>query len=111
MKQRKWYYKNGTASEIFNVLYCNGKFILVENDETKTISFGLERDFNTLYGFPVNWSCLSPDEAINVLRGLIRIDSKPEYKELRDIEKNTTGKTQVDQWQEMIAAIENNKPA
>lgn len=111
MEQRKWYYKNGTASEVFNVLYCNGKFILVENDETKTISFGLERDFNTLFGFPVNWSCLSPREAINILRGLIRIDSKQEYKELRDFEKNTTGKTQVDQWQEMIAAIENNKPA
>ena len=111
MEQRKWYYKNGTASEVFNVLYCNGKFILVENDETKTISFGLERDFNTLFGSPVDWSCLSPREAINILRGLIRIDSKQEYKELRDFGKNTTGKTQVDQWQEMIAAIENNKPA
>ena len=111
MEQRKWYYRNRTASEIFNVLYCNENFILVENDKTKTISFGLERDFNTLFGFPVNWSCLSPRKAINILRGLIRIDSKPEYRELRALEKSRDGKTCIDQWQEMIAAIENNKPA
>ena len=111
MKQRKWYYGNGTTSETYNVLYCNGKFILVENDETKAISFGLERDFNTLYGFPVGWSCLPPNEAIDLLRRLIRIDSKPEYRELRALEKSRDGKTCIDQWQEMIAAIENNKPA
>ena len=110
MEQRKWYYKNGTASETFNVLYSNGRFILVENDETKSISFGLERDFNSFYGFPVNWSCLAPSDAIDVLNGLIRIDSQAEYRDLREFEKSTTGKTQIDQWQEMIAAIE-NKPA
>ena len=111
MEQRKWYYKDGTASETYNVLYCNGKFILVENDETKSISFGLERDFGSFLGFPVNWTCLTPEQAINTLNGLIRIDSNPEYGELRKLEKSTTGKTQIDQWQEMIAAIENNKPA
>lgn len=111
MEQRKWYYKHGTASETFNVLYCDGEFILVENDETKVISFGLKWDFGTLFGFPVNWSCLSPHEAIELLRRLIRIDSKPEYKELRNLEKSRNGKTQIDRWKEMIAAIENNKPA
>ena len=111
MEQRKWYYKNGTASETFSVLYSNGKFILVENDETKSISFGLERDFGSFLGFPVNWSCLTPEQAIDVLNGLIRIDSQPEYKEFRELEKSTIGKTQIDQWQEMIVAIKNNKPA
>ena len=111
MEQRKWYYKNGAASEKFNVLYCNGKFILVENDASKSISFGLERDFGSFFGFPVNWSCLTPEQAIEALNGLIRIDSNPEYEEIRKLEKSMTGKTQIDQWQEMIAAIENNKPA
>ena len=111
MEQRKWFYKNGAASETFNVLYCNGKFILVENNATQLISFGLERDFNSFYGFPVNWSCLSPSDAIDVLNGLIRIDSQAEYRELREFEKSTTGKTQINQWQEMICAIKNNKPA
>ena len=110
MEQRKWYFKNGTKSETFTILYCNGKFIVVENAKTKEISFGLERDFGTLYGFPVDWSCLSRDKAESILNGLIRIDSKPEYKTLRDIEKEATGKTQIDQWQEMIAAIK-RKPA
>ena len=110
MEQRKWYFKNGTKSETFNVLYCNGKFIVVENAETKDISFGLDRDFGTLYGFPADWSCLSEDEAESILNDFIRIDSKPEYKILREYEKETTGKTQIDQWHEMIAAIK-RKPA
>lgn len=110
MQQRKWYYKNGTATETFNILYCNGKFIVVENDATKKISFGLERDFGSFYRFPVAWSCLTPTQAIGILNSFILIDSKREYKELREIEKSTTGKTQIVQWQEMIAATENNKP-
>ena len=105
MEQRKWYYKDGKASETYNVLYSNGKFVLVENDETKSISFGLERDFGSFLGFPVNWSCLTPEQAIEALNGLIRIDSRPEYKELRESEKSATSKTQIDQWHEMIAAI------
>jgi hypothetical protein len=111
MEQRKLYYKNGATSETFNILYCDEKFIVVENNETKTISFGLKQDFNSFYGFPVNWSCLTPEQSINSLEGLIRIDSNPEYKELREFEKSMTGKTQIDQWQGMINAIKNNKPA
>ena len=76
MKKLKWYYKNGTAHEIFSVLYEDVDFILVQNDNTKNFSFGLKRDFGTLYGFPVNQSCLTPDELKKQLQAFIKIDKK-----------------------------------
>lgn len=92
MKQRKWYYNYGKSFEIFNILYEDGKYIVVENDNDKFISFGLKRDFNTLFGFPVNWSCLTSDEAISMLTKFVSIDKK------HNINQNP--------WQSMIAAIQ-----
>ena len=74
MKQIKWYFKNNY--EIYNVLYEDDKYILVKNDSTKNYSFGLKRDFGTLFGFPINQSCLSKEECINRLNSFVEIDKK-----------------------------------
>ena len=76
MQKLKWYYKNGETFEVYSVLYDNGNYILVQNDNTKKYSFGLARDFGTLYGFPVNQSCLSAEELKAQLLAFIEIDKK-----------------------------------
>ena len=76
MKKLKWYYKNGETFEVYSVLYDNGKYILVQNDNTKKYSFGLARDFGSLYGFPVNQSCLTKKEVKERLLAFIEIDKK-----------------------------------
>lgn len=74
MNRRRWYYKNGTCFEEFDILFDNGRFMLVQNVKTKVFSFGVCENFGTLYGFPVNWSCLTKDQAIERLNNMIRID-------------------------------------
>lgn len=76
MNRRRWYYKNGTCFEEFDILFDNGRFMLVQNVETKVFSFGVCENFGTLYGFPVNWSCLTKDQAIERLNNMIRIDTR-----------------------------------
>lgn len=100
---RRWYFKHGTRYEEFNVLYDNGMFMLVQNRETKAFSFGLCEDFGTLFGFPVNWSCLTKDQAIELLHGMIRVDNTDP--ELDAIWKKQYGYTESEQWQAMIEAV------
>lgn len=100
---RRWYFKHGTRYEEFNVLYDNGMFMLVQNRETKAFSFGLCEDFGTLFGFPVNWSCLTKDQAIELLQGIIRVDNTDP--ELDAIWKKQYGYTESEQWQAMIEAV------
>ena len=76
MRKLKWYYKNGETFEVYSVLYDNGKYILVQNDNTKKYSFGLARDFGSLYGFPVDQSCLTKKEVKERLLAFIEIDKK-----------------------------------
>lgn len=76
MRKLKWYYKNGETFEVYSVLYDNGKYILVQNDNTKKYSFGLSSDFGTLFGFPVNQSCLSAEELKAQLLAFIEIGKK-----------------------------------
>lgn len=100
MKKLKWYYKHGTTYEIFSVLFEDNKFILVMNDETKKYSFGLTKDFGTLFGFPINQSCLTLDELKEQLNAFIKIDEKY-HAECPDnwfIENIT-------RWQNMIKAV------
>lgn len=103
MSVRRWYYKHGTCFEEFEVLYDNGRFMLVQNRETKAFSFGLCEDFGTLFGFPVNWSCLTKGQVIECLEGLIRIDSG--NPEVGAIWKKQYGYTESEQWQAMIEAV------
>lgn len=100
---RRWYFKHGTRYEEFNVLYDNGMFMLVQNRETKAFSFGLCEDFGTLFGFPVNWSCLTKDQAIELLQGMIRVGNTDP--ELDAIWKKQYGYTESEQWQAMIEAV------
>ena len=100
---RRWYFKHGTRYEEFNVLYDNGMFMLVQNRETKAFSFGLCEDFGTLFCFPVNWSCLTKDQAIELLQGMIRVDNTDP--ELDAIWKKQYGYTESEQWQAMIEAV------
>lgn len=72
MKQIKWYFSN--SCEIYNVLYEDDKYILVQND--KYYSFGLKRDFGTFCGFPINQSVLDKEECINRLNSFVEIDKK-----------------------------------
>lgn len=74
MKIKRWYYKNNY--EDYNVLYENETYILVQNINTKTFSFGVVDDFGSFYGFPVNQSCLLKDECINILNRFIEIDER-----------------------------------
>lgn len=76
MKQLKWYFKHGTKYETFTVLYEDEAFMLVQNNNTKKYSFGVKNDFGSLYGFPVNQSCLTSEEAKDQLRRFIEIDKQ-----------------------------------
>lgn len=76
MEKLKWYYKNGEVFEEYTILFEQGKYILVQNDCTKKYSFGLSRDFGSLYGFPVNQSCLTKKELKERLLAFIEIDKK-----------------------------------
>ena len=70
MKQLKWYFKHGTKSETYSVLYEDETFMLVQNENSGKLSFGTKDCFGTLYGFPVNWSCLAREAAVDSLNRL-----------------------------------------
>lgn len=76
MEKLRWYFKHGTKFEEFSVLYDDDKFILVQNDNTQNYSYGLKSDFGTLYGFPVNQSCLNMEQANDMLHAFVEIDKK-----------------------------------
>lgn len=80
MKTKKWHFKNNY--ELYNVLYEDDRFILVQNVNDKLFSFGVASDFGTLLGFPVNQSCLTKNECINILKRFIDIS-----KEYNDVNK------------------------
>lgn len=99
MKKLRWYFKNGTKFEDYSVLYSDDKFTLVQNDNTKKYSFGLIRDFGTLYGFPVNQSCLQAEEANKMLNAFIKIDESY-IDTLGDI-----AKVNIERWKNMLEVI------
>lgn len=105
IQQRKWYFKHGTCYELFNVLFDNGRFMLVQNVGTKHYSFGPCADFGTLCGFPVSNSCLTLQELIDRLDQYIAIDSKPEYACVNIAYKEQFGYSQVEQWEAMKQSI------
>lgn len=74
MKKIKWRFKKN--HQIYIILYEDDKYILVQNDSTKNYSFGLKKDFGSLYGFPINQSCLNKDKCINLLNSFIKINKK-----------------------------------
>ena len=91
MEQRKWFFNHSENFELFNVLFdCDG-FLVVQNDETKNISFGATDCFNSLFGFPVNQSCITKDEAISILHDWTKIDESYNFPTSR--------------WENMINAI------
>lgn len=104
MEQRKWYYNNHKSYEVFNVLSENVRFMLVQNDETKLYSFGDRRDFDTVFGFPVNDSCLTLQELMNRLDDMIAIDSDPKNAIYNQIQKQAIGCTNVEMWEAMKSA-------
>lgn len=91
MKQLKWYLKRGTKSESYSVLYEDETFMLVQNENSGKISFGTRDCFGTLYGFPVNWSCLAWEEATETLDRLCKI--------------STTSEIHQNAWKGMLAAL------
>lgn len=99
MEKLRWYFKHGTKYEEYTVLYREEDYILVQNDATGKYDFGLARDFGTLYGFPVNQSCLTEQEAIDRLNAFISIDEKyiPSTGDF--------ARRNIDRWQKMLAAI------
>lgn len=108
MNEIKRYYKNGTVSEDFLVLYEKDDWILIkskQHDEQKypefgAYSFGLKREFHSLYFFPVNQSYLKKEQAIDTLRRFIKVD---------ETYIPTTGDfalIAIRRWQGMIEALE-----
>ena len=73
---RRWYFNNNF--EDYEELYNDGAFILVKNLKTNLLSFGINEDFGTFLGFPVNQSCLNNKECIKILERFIEIDLKYE---------------------------------
>lgn len=80
MKTKKWYFKNNY--EVYNVLYEDDRFILVQNANNKLFDFGVASDFGTFLGFPVNQSCLTKNECIDTLKRFIAINKK--YKDINN---------------------------
>lgn len=103
MEQRKRYFNHSSRYELYNILFDNGRFMLVENCETKEISFGMCDCFNDPCGFPVAWSCLTRPQAVSTISGLIGIDKK--YPEVQELEQQQFGYTSIDQWNGMIDAM------
>ena len=101
MKKWKWYYKHGTAFEIFSVLYDKDDYVVVKNDDTETYNFGLKKDFGTLCGFPINQSCLTKEEIIKQLNAFIDIDKK--Y--LKEC-PNDWFMQNINRWKDMILSVE-----
>lgn len=100
MDKLRWYFKNGTRFEEYSKLYEDEKFILVLNDKTKKYSFGVKEDFGSLYGFPVNQSCLAEDEVNSILHAFVDIENTY-LDSLGEIaEKN------IDRWNGMLSAIQ-----
>ena len=97
MKELKWYFKHGTKFEVYSVLYEDDTFMLVQNNNTKKYSFGVVGDFGTLYGFPVDQSCLTTDEAIEILNDFIEIEKQ--YLEYSFAEIN------IKRWENMLLKI------
>lgn len=100
MEKLKWYFKHGTKCELYSVLYKSDKWILVQNDKTGKYSFGLERDFGSIFGFPVNQSCLTIDELMEILNDFIEIDTRY-IDSIGDIAiKN------ISRWENMMLAVQ-----
>lgn len=99
MKKLKWYFNHGANCELYSVLFDDNKFLLVQNDTSKLFSFGLKCDFGTLYGFPVNQSCLTLKECNQQLRAFIRID-----KSYLD-SSGKIAEQQIERWQNMLKAL------
>lgn len=91
MEQRKWFFNGGANFELFNVIFDRDGFLVVQNDKTRTISFGTADCFGSFFGFPVNQSCLTKDEAISILHDWIKIDESYNFPTSR--------------WENMINAI------
>ena len=96
MYLKRWYFKNNY--EDYRVLYQDENYILVQNINSKKYSFGLGRDFGSLYGFPVNQSCLNKDECIKILEKFIKIDK----------EFNNPNST-IEIYSQMIESLKNEK--
>lgn len=103
MEKLKWYFKGGKCYEEYTVLYSKADRILVQNDNTKKISFGLREDFGTLFGFPVNWSCLTIDEAKDMLARIIEVDNK--YPEVQAYYKKHLGYSVAEIYGEMLEIL------
>jgi hypothetical protein len=97
MKKLKWYFKRGT--EEYTIIYEDADFVLVKNDNTDKYSFGVKKDFGTLWGFPVDQSCLTASEAKAVLQRFVDID-KRYISEIPDIANQN-----IDRWNGMIQSI------
>ena len=97
MKQLKWHFKHGTKYETYSVLYEDKNFMLVRNNDTNKYSFGVIEDFGSLYGFPVNQSCLTMNEATSVLNDFIKIDKQYSGCPFAD--------TNIKRWKDMLLTL------
>ena len=104
-RKLKWFFNGGKCYEEFTVLYNKGERILVQNDNTKKISFGLRKDFGTLCGFPVDWSCLTIDEARRILKQLVKLDNK--YPDVQAYYKEHLGYSEQEIYGGMIDTLNN----
>lgn len=99
---------NGKIKDEFIELYRNDTYILVKNVKEDLefgygqYSFGLIKDFYSLYYFPVNQSCLHKKEIIDCLNRFIEIDKKYE-KELPYMSEN------INTWKKMVNILENEE--
>lgn len=100
MEQLRWYFNHGKNYETFTVLYKKDDWMLVKSNDTKLYSFGLCNDFGTLFGFPVDQSCLSLEKLKEILGNFLRID-KEYIDTLGEIAKEN-----IKRWEDMFLSVE-----
>ena len=58
----------------YSVIYDDGRYIVIHHNDTNQYSFGYHRELRSFYGFPVNQSFVTADEAVSLLKLWIEID-------------------------------------
>ena len=109
MERKEWKY--GKGSEWYTVLFHEHGTIMVQNENTGKISFGPEDDFGKFYGFSVNNSCLTLNQAIARMKRLLSIDKKKEYAELQKFYLDTLGWNHITVEEAMLDVLNSMKGA
>lgn len=78
----------------YSIIYNDGRYVAIHHNNTDCYSFGYHAELNSFYGFPVNQSFVTADEAKSLLNCWKEIDR--------------AFPLLVDSWQSLIDAIKSH---